>query len=44
MLRDTRTEIDSLNGCISRRGAELGAPTPVNHSLYTLAKLAEGRT
>jgi 2-dehydropantoate 2-reductase len=44
MLRGKRTEIDSLNGYISRRGAELGVPTPVNHALYTLVKLAEGRS
>jgi len=41
MLRNKRTEIDSLNGYISRRGAQLGVPTPVNHALYTLVKLAE---
>lgn len=44
MNRGKRTEIDSLNGYISRRGAELGVPTPVNQALYTLVKLAEGRT
>jgi 2-dehydropantoate 2-reductase len=44
MNRGKRTEIDSLNGYISRRGAELGAPTPVNHALYALVKLAEGRS
>ncbi len=38
------TEIESLNGYISRRGAELGVPTPVNHALYALVKLAEGRS
>ena len=43
ILRDKRTEIDSLNGYISRRGAELGVPTPVNHALYTMIKLLEGR-
>ncbi|MGA2097499.1 MAG: 2-dehydropantoate 2-reductase [Candidatus Acidiferrum sp.] len=41
MMRGKRTEIDSLNGYISRRGAELGVPTPVNHALYSLVKLAE---
>ena len=41
LLRGKRTEIDSLNGYISRRGAELGVPTPVNHALYALVKLAE---
>jgi 2-dehydropantoate 2-reductase len=44
MMRGKRTEIDSLNGYIARRGAELGVPTPVNHALYTLVKLAEGRS
>ncbi|HEY2460026.1 MAG TPA: 2-dehydropantoate 2-reductase [Candidatus Acidoferrum sp.] len=43
MMRNKRTEIDSLNGYVARRGAELGVPTPVNHALYTLVKLAEGR-
>jgi len=41
MNRGKRTEIDSLNGYISRRGVEFGVPTPVNHALYTLVKLAE---
>jgi 2-dehydropantoate 2-reductase len=41
--RGKRTEIDSLNGYISRRGAELEIPTPVNHALFALVKLAEGR-
>ena len=43
MMRGKRTEIDSLNGYIARRGAELGVATPVNHALFTLVKLAEGR-
>lgn len=43
ILRGKRTEINSLNGYISRRGAELGVPTPVNHALYTMIKLLEGR-
>jgi 2-dehydropantoate 2-reductase len=43
MMRGKRTEIDSLNGYVSRRGAQLGVPTPVNHALYALVKLAEGR-
>jgi len=42
--RGKRTEIDSLNGYIARRGAELGVPTPVNHALYALVRLAEGRS
>jgi 2-dehydropantoate 2-reductase len=44
MNRGKRTEIDSLNGFVSRRGAELGVATPVNHALYALVKLAEGRS
>ena len=44
MNRGKLTEIDSLNGYVSRRGAELGVPTPVNHALYSLVKLAEGRS
>jgi 2-dehydropantoate 2-reductase len=44
MNRGKRTEIDSLNGYVSRRGAELCVPTPVNHALYALVKLAEGRS
>ncbi len=43
LARGKRTEIDSLNGYIARRGAELGVPVPANHALYTLVKLAEGR-
>jgi 2-dehydropantoate 2-reductase len=43
MNRGKRTEIDSLNGYIARRGAELGVSTPINHALFTLVKLAEGR-
>jgi 2-dehydropantoate 2-reductase len=39
--RGRPTEIDALNGYISRRGAALGVPVPVNHALFTLVKLAE---
>src|SRR5438874_2634841 len=39
--RGRPTEIDSLNGYICRRGAELGIPVPVNHALFTLVKLTE---
>ncbi|MFZ0915473.1 MAG: 2-dehydropantoate 2-reductase [Candidatus Udaeobacter sp.] len=39
--RGRPTEIDALNGCIARLGAEFGIPTPVNHALFTLVKLAE---
>lgn len=44
MQRGKRTEIDSLNGYIARHGAQLGVPTPVNHALYALVKLAEARS
>lgn len=44
MNRGKLTEINSLNGYVSRRGAELGVPTPVNHALFALVKLAEGRS
>jgi 2-dehydropantoate 2-reductase len=43
LKRGKRTEIDSLNGHIVRRGAELGVSTPANHTLYTLVKLLEGQ-
>ena len=39
--RHRLTEIDALNGYISRRGEELRIPVPVNHALFTLVKLAE---
>ncbi|MBI1750183.1 MAG: ketopantoate reductase family protein [Acidobacteria bacterium] len=39
--RGKRTEIDSLNGYVVRRGAELGIPTPVNSTLTALVKLLE---
>jgi 2-dehydropantoate 2-reductase len=39
--RGKGTEIDSLNGYVARRGAELGVPTPVNHTLWALIKLLE---
>lgn len=41
MARGKRTEIDSLNGYVARRAAELGVAAPVNHALFTLVKLAE---
>jgi 2-dehydropantoate 2-reductase len=39
--RGKHTEIDALNGFIARRGLELGVPTPVNNTLFTLVRLAE---
>jgi 2-dehydropantoate 2-reductase len=44
LLRGKRTEIDSLNGYISRRGTALGVATPINHALFALVKLAESRS
>jgi 2-dehydropantoate 2-reductase len=41
--RGKRTEIDSLNGYVVRRGGELGVPTPVNQTLCALIKLLEER-
>jgi 2-dehydropantoate 2-reductase len=41
MMRGKRSEIDHLNGFVARRGAELGAPAPVNQTLYALVKLVE---
>jgi 2-dehydropantoate 2-reductase len=35
------TEIDSLNGYVARRGAELGVEAPVNRTLHALVKLLE---
>jgi 2-dehydropantoate 2-reductase len=39
--RGRETEIDALNGYITRRGGELGVSVPVNHALFTLVKLAK---
>ena len=41
MARRKPSEIDHLNGFVTRRGSELGIPTPVNQSLYALIKLVE---
>lgn len=41
LTRGKRTEIDSLNGYVSRRGAVLGVPTPVNDTLTALVKFLE---
>jgi 2-dehydropantoate 2-reductase len=41
LARGKRTEIDSLNGYLARRGRELGVPTPVNFALYAMVKLLE---
>src|SRR6266436_6327573 len=42
MMRNKKTEIDSLNGFIVRRARELNIAVPINHALFTLVKLAEG--
>ena len=41
IARGNRTEIDSLNGYLVRRGAELGIATPFNQTLHALVKLLE---
>jgi 2-dehydropantoate 2-reductase len=41
LARGKPTEIDSLNGYVARRGAELGMATPVNAALHALVKLLE---
>ncbi len=41
LARGKRTEIESLNGYIVRRGSELGVPTPNNFALYALVRLLE---
>jgi 2-dehydropantoate 2-reductase len=41
LARGKRTEIDSLNGYVVRRGGELGMATPVNQTLHALVKLLE---
>jgi 2-dehydropantoate 2-reductase len=41
IMRGKHTEIGSLNGYVAKLGAELGVPTPVNLTLYTLIKLLE---
>jgi 2-dehydropantoate 2-reductase len=41
IARGRRTEIDSLNGYVARRGAALGVPTPVNSTLTAMVKLLE---
>ncbi len=43
LARGKPTEIDSLNGYVARRGAELGVPVAVNSALHALVKLLESR-
>ena len=41
LARRKPSEIDHLNGFVSRRGRELGVPTPANDTLTALVKLVE---
>jgi 2-dehydropantoate 2-reductase len=43
LARGKRTEIESLNGYVVRRGAELGVATPSNFALYAMVKLLEDK-
>jgi 2-dehydropantoate 2-reductase len=43
VARRKHTEIDSLNGYVVRKGAELGVPTPINQMLTALLKLIEAK-
>ena len=41
LARGKPSEIDFLNGYVVRKGAELGIPTPTNHALQVMVKLAQ---
>ncbi|HZQ35466.1 MAG TPA: ketopantoate reductase family protein [Dehalococcoidia bacterium] len=41
IAKGRRTEIDYLNGYVSRRGREVGVPTPVNDAIVTVLKEVE---
>ena len=41
VLRKKRTEIDYINGAVTRQGKALGIPTPVNDVLTNLVKTIE---
>jgi 2-dehydropantoate 2-reductase len=41
LMRRKKTEIDTLNGYVARRGSELGVSAPVNQTLHALVKLVE---
>jgi 2-dehydropantoate 2-reductase len=43
LARGKRTEIDSLNGYVVRRGKELGIATPASFTLFALVKLLEDK-
>ena len=41
MVKGRRTEIEFLNGLISRKGDEVGIPTPANRALVDIVKRVE---
>ena len=43
LARGKPTEIDHLNGFVTREGEALGIPTPANRSLHALVKLLESK-
>lgn len=43
LARGKPTEIEHLNGYVTRRGEALRVPTPANRALYALVKLLEAR-
>ena len=43
IARGKRTEIDHLNGLLTRLGAQHGIPTPAHQAVYSLIKLLEFR-
>jgi 2-dehydropantoate 2-reductase len=43
LARGKPTEIDYLNGFVTRRGQALGVATPANRVLWALVKLIEGK-
>jgi 2-dehydropantoate 2-reductase len=43
LARGKPTEIDHLNGYVTRKGEALGIPTPANRSLWALVKLIESK-
>ena len=44
LARGKPSEINFLNGYVVRKGVELGIPTPTNHALQVMVKLAERRS
>ena len=41
MVRNKKTEIDSLNGYVAKLGEKLGVPVPANQAMHALVKLVE---